>query len=86
MIDLTKLGCDKLGHAVAGTLIWAIAILLGATIWFAIGIAAVAAALKEGYDYLHRDRHTPDFWDWVATVSLPVIISLVIFYRLWGAA
>jgi hypothetical protein len=28
---------------------------------------AVIAALKEIYDALHPDKHTADFWDWVAT-------------------
>jgi hypothetical protein len=29
---------------------------------------AIVALLKEIYDYLHKDIHTPDFLDWVATV------------------
>jgi hypothetical protein len=29
---------------------------------------AVVALAKEGYDYLHKDIHTPDAWDFVATV------------------
>jgi hypothetical protein len=35
---------------------------------YSILVVAVIALLKEIYDYLHKDIHTPDFLDWVATV------------------
>jgi high-affinity nickel permease len=35
---------------------------------YSIVVVAIIALLKEIYDYLHKDIHTPDFWDWVATV------------------
>jgi len=35
---------------------------------YSIAVVAVIALLKEIYDYLHPDKHTADFWDWVATI------------------
>jgi hypothetical protein len=35
--------------------------------FYAVVVVAIIALLKEIYDALHPDKHTPDFWDWVAT-------------------
>lgn len=57
---------DKAYHVIAGVLIYAAAHFVSPV----VGLIAVAVAAvgKEGYDYRHRDKHTPDLWDAVATI------------------
>ncbi len=44
---------------------------------YSILVVAIIAALKEIYDYMHPDKHTADFMDWVATV-LGGVVGFVI--------
>ena len=61
-----KVPADKQAHALCGLVIAALLTpFIGA---YSIVVVAIVALLKEIYDYLHKDIHTPDFWDWVATV------------------
>ena len=61
-----KVPCDKQMHFIGGLVIAALLTpFIGA---YSIVVVAIVALLKEIYDYLHKDIHTPDFWDWVATV------------------
>ena len=62
---------DKLAHFAVGTLIYAAAHFVSPI----IGLAAVAVAAvgKEIYDWFHRDKHTPDVWDAVATMAGGVV-------------
>ena len=61
-----KVPADKQMHFICGLVIAALLTpLIGA---YSIVVVAIIALLKEIYDYLHKEIHTPDFWDWVATV------------------
>ena len=61
-----KVPADKQMHFLCGLVIAALLTpFIGA---YSIVVVAIIALLKEIYDYLHKDIHTPDFWDWVATV------------------
>jgi hypothetical protein len=61
-----KVPADKQMHFIGGLVIAALFTpFIGA---YSIVVVAIIALLKEIYDYLHKDIHTPDFWDWVATV------------------
>ena len=61
-----KVPADKQMHFIGGLVIAALFTpFIGA---YSITVVAIVALLKEIYDYLHKDIHTPDFWDWVATV------------------
>jgi hypothetical protein len=61
-----KVPADKQMHFIGGLVIAALLTpFIGA---YSIVVVAIVALLKEMYDYLHKDIHTPDFWDWVATV------------------
>jgi hypothetical protein len=61
-----KVPADKQMHFICGLVIAALLTpFIGA---YSILVVAIIALLKEIYDYLHKDIHTPDFWDWVATV------------------
>ena len=74
-----KVAEDKFMHIVCGFIITAVLTpFIGA---YSIVVVAIIALLKEIYDYLHKDIHTPDFLDWVATtlggVLGTVIVSLI---------
>ena len=61
-----KVPADKQMHFICGLVIAALLTpFIGA---YSIVVVAIIALLKEIYDYLHKDIHTPDLWDWVATV------------------
>jgi hypothetical protein len=71
-----KVPVDKFMHFICGLVI---AVLLTPFIGVhSILVVAVVALLKEIYDYLHKDIHTPDFWDWVATVIGGVVGFVVL--------
>jgi hypothetical protein len=40
-------------------------------------VVSIGAGLKEGYDYAHKENHTPDIWDWVAT-SLGGVLGVLL--------
>lgn len=71
---LGKIPADKQGHALMGAIIFALAnvvllLFIPPTLVppQALLIVAAAGALKETYDAYHPDKHTCDFWDFVAT-------------------
>lgn len=57
---------DKLAHFAVGVIVFAITHFIGPL----VGMLAVvlAAVGKEIYDWFHRNKHTPDIWDAVATI------------------
>ncbi len=63
---LANIPADKVGHALIGVLLYAAFHFVHP----AVGIAVVvtAAVAKEVYDYMHRDKHTPEIMDAVATI------------------
>jgi hypothetical protein len=70
-----KVPCDKQMHFICGLVIAALLTpFIGA---YSIVVVAIIALLKEIYDYLHKDIHTPDFYDWVAT-TLGGLVGFVI--------
>ncbi len=70
-----KVPVDKFMHFACGFIIAAVLTpFIGA---YSILVVAVIAALKEIYDARHPDKHTADFWDWVAT-TLGGIVGFVV--------
>ena len=73
---LNSIPSDQVYHFAGGVL------LVAATVPF-VGVLSgfltvvIIGAAKEGYDYLHRDKHTPDVWDAVAT-ALGGLVGLFI--------
>ena len=68
MMRLPQLAQDKASHLVYGLLAFTLAA------WFfgaasASALVIVVAAGKELFDYVHREAHTPDIGDFVATVA-----------------
>lgn len=72
----TKIPVDKLMHVAVGLALWTLVFVFTRNIWFAAGAAVVAGAAKEFYDAKHPLTHTADFMDFLATATLPVLLSL----------
>jgi len=64
---LNKLPHDKALHVIVGILFYAAFHFISPVAGMAA--ATVAAVGKEIYDYLNKDKHTPDVWDAVATIG-----------------
>jgi len=75
---LNKVPKDKLLHNTYGTLIF-LALSVFMSNIYALGIVALIAGLKEVYDYKNKDKHTPDVWDFVATI----FFSSLFTFRDW---
>lgn len=70
-MKILSLPHDKALHIIVGVLVYAVAHFVNPS----VGMAAVvvAAVGKEVYDYMHKDKHTPDVWDAVATIGGGVV-------------
>lgn len=70
-----KVPCDKQMHFIVGLFIAAILTpFVGA---YSVLIVSIIALVKEIYDYIHKDIHTPDFWDWLVT-ALGGLVGFVV--------
>ena len=58
---------DKLIHFLGGLALYAMALPFGLPV--ACAVLLLAAIGKEVYDYCHRDAHTPEIMDAVATLA-----------------
>ena len=72
---------DKSLHALVGGAVFSAVYVACTLVGFpslypATGAVVLAAVGKEVYDYIHRDKHTPDFMDAVATLAGGVVCSL----------
>lgn len=63
---LKGVAADKQAHFIVGLLAYMVFHFVG--IGVALVVVAAMAIGKEIYDWFHRDRHTPDVWDAVATM------------------
>lgn len=63
---ISRVPPDKLGHFVGGVLIYTVTHFINSFIGLTIVI--LFALAKEGYDAMHRDRHTPEWKDAIATI------------------
>jgi len=77
---LMQLPKDKLGHTLAGLVMFNFALLFLNVVTSLILVVIVAMG-KEIYDYFHRDKHTPDFLDFIATISVPVVLTILIYLK-----
>ena len=69
---------DKCLHALGGALISA-GCMIFTTPVTAMLVVTIIGAAKEVWDYKHIDSHTPDIYDWVATILgglIPLIPKL----------
>ena len=66
--DMPTIPYDKALHYVYGSVLFSLCYHLVGCANALLAVCMIAAG-KEIYDYLHRDSHTPDFWDFVATMA-----------------
>lgn len=59
---------DKQAHFASGAILATAILLLTGSIGISFVSVSLVAMFKEIYDLFHRNKHTPDIWDWVATV------------------
>lgn len=64
---LRSIPVDKQGHFIIGLIAYMAFHFAGVAV--GLGVVAVLAVGKEIHDWFHRDRHTPDLWDAVATMA-----------------
>jgi len=74
---LDKLPLDKSHHAIVGVVVFSIAIAIGLTVWLGMLVVVIVGALKELYDAI-SSKHTADILDFVATVSLALMVAIAI--------
>ena len=58
---------DKQMHFLSGAILGVVLFLLTGSFSISFVSVSLVAMFKEVYDLLHRNKHTPDVWDWVAT-------------------
>ena len=58
---------DKQQHFISGVVLATAILLVTGSPSVSFVSVSLVACLKEVYDLLHKDKHTPDVWDWVAT-------------------
>lgn len=68
MKTLLKLPQDKLLHILVGLAIFMAGVPFVGPAW-AFALTGAVGVLKELYDTRHRDKHTPELWDAVATAA-----------------
>jgi len=78
---MTMLPHDKALHALIGAAIFSAAYVLFTlaglpSLHIAAGAVVLAAVGKEVYDYLNRDKHTPDLLDALATLAGGAVVAL----------
>lgn len=64
---LRNIPADKQGHFIIGLVAYMAFHFVGVAV--GLGVVAVLAVGKEIHDWFHRDRHTPDVWDAIATMA-----------------
>lgn len=64
---LRNVPADKQGHFIIGLIAYMAIHFAGVAV--GLVVVAVLAVGKEIHDWFHRDRHTPDVWDAVATMA-----------------
>ena len=58
---------DKQMHFISGAIGGIAMFMLTGSIGVSFVSVSLVAMFKELYDLLHRNKHTPDIWDWLAT-------------------
>ena len=69
---------DKQMHFLSGAILATAILLVTGSASVSFVSVSLVACLKEVYDLLHKDKHTPDVWDWVAT-SLGGAFGILLF-------
>lgn len=65
---LNSIPADKVAHFTVGVILFAVLLPFLGGMYSVVAVAIVGFA-KEFYDSLHKESHTPDVWDAVATAA-----------------
>jgi len=84
--DILKIKRDKVLHFFAGMFIFSLTLVI--LLFFAIAnsfawslfTVIIIALTKEIYDYFNPQKHTAELADFIATIILPTLISLLWWY------
>ena len=83
---LNKLPYDKALHMSYGALLFVVilffTLLLGLYWVVALYVVVIAAVSKEVYDFFHKNLHTVDFLDFIATIIIPLLLSIYLCFKL----
>ena len=71
---LTKLPHDKALHIIVGIMLYALFHFISPVVGLAVVV--LVACGKEVYDYFHKDKHTPEFLDALATIGGGVLACI----------
>jgi len=77
---INKIPFDKQQHMLVGVTIFTI-ILIFVSPTEALIITSFVAILKEIYDFYHRNVHTPDLFDALATITLPLLLIMILHFK-----
>jgi len=72
---------DKQAHALGGLILFLALLPIG--MLFALIVVYLAATAKEIYDSFHKDIHTSDYLDALATAFIPTVIFIVMQHPLY---
>ena len=75
IFKLINLPRDKANHAFYGMVIYSLLALYDAQI--AIIVTVVVGIGKEVYDYIYRDKHSPEVLDAVAVIAVPLVLFVI---------
>lgn len=68
LAKLNSIPADKVFHFTGGTILFALALPFTGPV-YAVAAVTIVGFLKEVYDSLHKQSHTPDVWDALATAA-----------------
>jgi len=63
---LNNISADKVAHFIAGAILFAVFLPFTGP-QYAFALSVIAGFLKELYDALNKENHTPDVWDALVT-------------------
>ena len=79
-ILINKIPFDKQQHMLVGVIIFII-MLLFLSPEKALVVTSFVAILKEVYDFYHKNTHTSDLFDALATIILPLLLTLILYLK-----
>ena len=77
---INKIPFDKQQHMLVGVAIFTI-MLIFISPTEALIVTSFVAIFKEIYDFYHRNAHTPDLFDALATIILPLLLTIILHFK-----
>lgn len=71
---------DKIGHFLGGWAIAASVMLMGQPLWVAAAIVLGVGFVKEAWDAMHPEKHSPEIFDLLATCCGWIPVALIHYF------